>query len=155
MTAIIRKATLADLPVLNVFLQELIKVERPMDASLEQKKHITYYNISDLITAKNSELYVAVTDNDEIIGSGYGQIRQNKTHFSHKEHGYVGFMFVKDKYRGRGVSKQILDTIFDWFRLHGIKETRLSVYYNNPSAIKAYEKVGFKKNLIDMLHYLD
>lgn len=154
MTAIIRKATLNELPILNNFLQELITVERTMDNSLEQHKHITYYNISDLITSNDSELYVAVINN-EIVGSGYGQIRQNKPHFAHKEHGHVGFMFVKAEHRGKGISKQILNAIFKWFRLRGIIETRLEVYQDNPSAIKAYEKVGFKKNLIKMLHYLD
>ena len=150
----IRKATLSDLNVLNDFLQRLITVERPMDESLEQKKHIEYYDISEFIKSNDAELFVA-TINNEIVGSGYGLIKQNKNHFAHKEHGYVGFMFVKDEHRGKGISKLILNTIFDWFKNRGIKETRLQVYQENSSAIKAYEKVGFKKNLIEMLHYLE
>ncbi len=154
MTVKIRKATLADIHILEDFLQRLIAVERPMDESLEQEQHIKYYEVSEFITSDNAELFVA-TVNDEIVGSGYGLIKQNKPHFAYKEHGYVGFMFVKNDYRGNGISKLILNSIFDWFRSRGIKETRLEVYQENPSAIKAYEKVGFKRNLIKMLHYLD
>lgn len=154
MEAKIRKANLSDVPVLEDFLQRLIAVERPMDVSLEQKKFIKYYDVSDFIKSDKAELYV-VTINNEIVGSGYGQIRQNKPHFANKQHGYVGFMFVKKEHRGKGISKLILNTIFDWFRSRGIKETRLQVYQENPNAIKAYEKVGFRKNLIEMLHYLD
>ncbi len=150
----VRKATLSDLDILNDFLQLLIQVERPMDESLEQEKHITYYDISEFIKSNDAELFVA-TINNEIVGSGYGLIKQNKNHYAYKEHGYVGFMFVKEEHRGKGISKLILTTIFDWFKSRGIKETRLEVYQENPSAIKAYEKVGFKKNLIKMLHYLD
>ena len=154
MTVKIRKATLADIHILEDFLQRLIAVERPMDESLEQEQHIKYYEVSEFITSDNAELFVA-TVNDEIVGSGYGLIKQNKPHFAYKEHGYVGFMFVKNDYRGNGISKLILNSIFDWFRSRGIKETRLEVYQENPSAIRAYEKVGFKRNLIKMLHYLD
>ena len=150
----IRIATLDDLDILNDFLQKLIQVERPMDVSLEQVKHITYYDISEFIKSKNSKLFVA-TINDEIVGSGYGLIKQNKNYFTHKEYGYVGFMFVKENHRGKGISKLLLNEIFRWFKTKNIIETRLQVYQENPSAIKAYEKVGFKKNLIEMLHYLD
>lgn len=150
----IRKASLTDLPLLEDFLQRLIAVERPMDISLEQEKHIKYYDVSKFIKSNDAELYVA-TVNNEIVASGYGQIRKNKAHFAHKTHGYIGFMFVADEYRGKGIGQLIINAIFDWFRSKNIKETRLQVYQENPNAIKAYEKVGFKKNLIEMLHYLD
>lgn len=150
----IRKATIEDLDILDDFLQQLIQVERPMDISLEQVKNITYYDISEFIKSKHSELFVA-TVNDEIVGSGYGLIKQNKSHFTHKEHGYVGFMFVTKEHRGKGISHLILNEIFSWFKSKNITETRLEVYQENPSAIKAYEKAGFKKNLVEMLHYLN
>lgn len=154
MAVSIRKATLTDLPILLGFEQALIEVERPMDASLEQEKKISYYDISEFIKNDESEVFVA-TINDEIVGSGYGLIKENASKRRYKQHGYVGFIYVKPQQRGKGISGKIISAIFDWFRLRGIKETRLSVYQNNPSAIKAYEKLGFKRNLIEMLHYLD
>ncbi len=150
----IRIANLDDLPILEEFLQELIAVERPMDPSLEQVKFIKYYELASFIESATSELYVA-TVNNEIVGSGYGDIRKNKAHFAHTEYGYVGFMFVKENFRGLGISTKVLEAIFEWFLSKGIKETRLTVYQENPSAIRAYEKVGYKKNLIEMLHYIE
>ncbi len=150
----IRKATLDDLPVLLKFEQLLIHVERPMDPSLEQEKKINYYYISEFITSDKAVLYVAMIE-DEIIGCGYGLIRQNKSKFAQNEHGFIGFVFVKEKYRGNGISKLIFNAIFDWFRSKNIIEVRLTVYEENPNAIKAYEKIGFKRNIIEMLHYLD
>lgn len=154
MDVIIRRAKHQDLPILEEFLQELITVERPMDPSLEQVMFIKYYELASFIESNTAELFVA-TVNGEIVGSGYGDIRQNKAHFAHSNYGYVGFMFVKEDFRGHGISSKVLDAIFDWFRSKGITETRLTVYQENPSAIRAYEKVGYKKNLIEMLHYLD
>ena len=149
----IRKATPKDLPVLLDFEQRLIAVERPMDISLEQNKKINYYDIGSFIESDSAELFVATIEN-EIIASGYGQIKRNQPEFSYREFGYVGFIYVKDEYRGQGISKLIFNAIFNWFRTKNIVEVKLTVYEENPSAIKAYEKLGFKKNLIKMLYYL-
>ena len=150
----IRKAIVADLPTLLDFEQELITIERPMDISLEQEKKIHYYDIGAFIKSEKAEVFVAVAET-EIIGSGYGLIKNNDSKFKHPIYGYVGFMFVIEKFRGKGVSTLILNQIFSWFKTKNITETRLKVYEENPSAIKAYEKVGFEKNLIEMIHYLD
>jgi len=149
----IRKATPKDLPVLLDFEQRLIAVERPMDISLEQHKKINYYDIGSFIESDSAELYVA-TIKDEIIASGYGLIKRNDAKFSYRKYGYIGFIYVKDEYRGQGISKLIFNAIFNWFRTKKIVEVKLTVYEENPSAIKAYEKLGFKKNLIEMLYYL-
>ena len=95
-------------------------------------------------------MFVAL-EADQIIGSGYGLIRLNKAHYKEKRHGYVGFMFVKDAYRGKGISKLVLNNIIAWFRSQDINEVRLQVYDQNHSAIKAYQKVGFKKSLVEMV----
>ena len=149
-----RKATLKDLDFLLNFEQQLIAVERPMDPSLEQHKKINYYDIAAFIASDIAEVFVA-TISDEIVGCGYGLIKQNDSKFSQKEHGYIGFIYVEKKYRGNGISKYIFDAIFGWLRSKNIIEVKLTVYEENPYAIKAYEKIGFKKNLIEMLHYLD
>ncbi len=154
MNIITRVATLEDLPILLEFEQQLIAVERPMDISLEQERKISYYDIGEFITSKLAEVFVAVKG-AEIVGSGYGLIKENKPYFSERKFGHVGFMFVKPEFRGQGVSKLVLGAIFNWFKKHQIRETRLQVYPNNPQAIKAYQKVGFKENLVEMIHYLD
>jgi len=154
MNIIIRTATLDDLPILLEFEQQLISVERPMDISLEQHKKINYYDIGEFITSDKAQVFVAVNET-EIVGSGYGLIKENKAHFSEKKFGHVGFMFVKSEYRGHGIGQLVLQAIFNWFKTKNIRETRLQVYPNNPNAIRAYEKVGFKQNLVEMLHYLD
>ena len=148
-----RKATLDDLPILLEFEQQLIYVERPMDPSLEQIKETHYYDISAFITTDNSTLYVAVIE-EEIVGCGYGLIRPNKSKFTQKEHGFIGFIYVKDAFRGNGIGKLIINTICDWFKTKDISEVRLTVYTKNHTAIKAYEKIGFEKNIVEMLYYI-
>ncbi|WP_035095826.1 GNAT family N-acetyltransferase [Aquimarina megaterium] len=146
---IIRTAIIEDLPILLDFEQKIIEAERPMDPTLIQNKKISYYSVKDYILSDHTEVVVAEIEG-EIVGSGYGQIRDRKNFFKQKQLGYIGFMYVKDQHRGKGVSQKIIKYLCDWFASKNLEEIRLTVYDQNPRAIRAYEKVGFKKHLIEM-----
>jgi len=148
MKLITRKATLADLPILLHFEQGIIEAERPMDPTLKEE-NITYYDISLLIKNDNSEVFV-VTHEDRIIASGYAKIIKDKPYLKHEYQGYLGFMFVEPAYRGKGVNKLITDALLQWCKERKVYEIRLDVYDTNPAALRAYEKAGFTKNLINM-----
>ncbi|MBP2834075.1 GNAT family N-acetyltransferase [Aquimarina sp. U1-2] len=146
---IVRTATLEDLPVLLDFEQKLIEAERPMDPTLKQTEKISYYSIEDYIKSDHTEVVVAEIEG-EIAGSGYGQIRDRKDFFIQKQYGYIGFIYVKEEHRGKGVSQTVINYLYDWLKTKNLEEVRLTVYEKNPRAIKAYEKVGLKKHLIEM-----
>ncbi|MFV9549921.1 GNAT family N-acetyltransferase [Algibacter sp. PT7-4] len=148
MNPIIRKATLKDLPVLLKFEQGVIEAERPFDITIKDEK-TNYYNISELITSPNSVVYVAEVDN-KIVASGYAKIKLDRHYLKHKKQGYLGFMFVLENFRGNQLNKYIIDTLFAWCKNQDVYEIRLDVYHDNIPAIKAYEKVGFKKHMINM-----
>ncbi len=143
-----RPAVLKDLPVLDRFLQGIIEAERPMDPTLKDD-YIIYYDLESYI--KKSDTYVVVVEKEsEIVGSGYGQIRENKDYFKYPYYGYIGFMFTEEAHRGQGVAKMIIDYINLWFKNRNISEVRLTVYDKNPPAIRAYQKAGFEKHLLEM-----
>lgn len=142
---IIRKAVPTDLPILLEFEQGIIKAERPFDSALKDGE-IHYYDIAAMIVADDVEVLVAELDN-ELIGSGYARIEQSKVYLKHPKHAYLGFMYVKPDYRGKGINKMILDSLTQWSKQHGITELRLDVYDENEPAVKAYEKAGFSKHL--------
>lgn len=145
---IIRRATLEDLPILLQFEQDLIEAERPMDTTIQVGK-ISYYSIESFI--KSAEIEVIVAEiKGEIVASGYAKIMEDRHYLKHKLQGYLGFMFVKESHRGKGVNKQIVDSLIQWCKGKGVSEIRLDVYEKNPQAIRAYEKAGFEKHLITM-----
>lgn len=144
----LRKATLADLPKLLEFEQALIQVERPMDVTIKEGQ-ISYYDIAAFI--KDSMTQVLVIDfKGEIVASGYAQIKKDRHYLKHDLQGYLGFMYVSEDHRGKGLNKRLIDELMLWCKNKGVHEIRLAVYQDNPSAIKAYEKVGFEKHLITM-----
>ncbi|MBW3518615.1 GNAT family N-acetyltransferase [Flavobacterium sp. NKUCC04_CG] len=140
---IIRTATAADLPQLNVFLQQLVDAERPFDPTLKQGE-LFYYDISKMIDDSTTEVLVAEVNN-QLIGCGYAQLRSTKDFQIHDAFGYIGFMFVTPEYRGQGISNLLLIQLKNWLLNKGVSEIKLEVYYENTAAIRAYEKAGFKK----------
>jgi len=144
----IRPAANTDLPKLAEFLQTLVDAERPFDPTLKEGE-IFYYDIQELIEDKATEIMV-VESNNEIIGSGYAQIRSAKPYEKHEVFGYLGFMFVSPEFRGQGISGLLLAALKKWILDQGITEVRLQVYDENEAAVRAYEKAGFKKIVTTM-----
>jgi len=144
----IRPAANTDLPKLAEFLQTLVDAERPFDPTLKEGE-IFYYDIQELISDKATEIMV-VESNNEIIGSGYAQIRSAKPYEKHEVFGYLGFMFVSPEFRGQGISGLLLTALKKWILDQGITEVRLQVYDENEVAVRAYEKAGFKKIVTTM-----
>jgi len=145
---IIRKARSTDLEKLLSFEQGIIAAERPFDPTLKEEK-IHYYDIEQMISAPHIEVLVAEIDL-EIVGSGYARIAVPKPYLNHDTYAYLGFMYTDLNYRGIGVNSKIIESLKEWCRSQNVFELRLDVYNDNASAIKAYEKVGFKKHLINM-----
>ena len=148
MKPVVRQATLEDVPILLEFEQGLIKAERPMDPTIKDGK-ISYYDVSEFIKNEDSTLYVVELDN-EIVASGYAKIKPDRHYLKHDKQGYLGFMFVPEKHRGKGYNKLIMDALITWCKGRNVFEIRLDVYDVNYPAIKAYEKAGFEKHLITM-----
>ena len=149
----IRKASLLDLGQLLAFEQDLIKTERPFDPTLKSDP-VNYYDLKAMLDSPLAEVVVAEADN-KIISSGYARINRSKPFIKHSTHAYLGFMYVLPEYRGQGINKRIIDVLKNWAASQNISEFRLEVYYNNISAIKAYEKIGFSRYSLEMRYNLD
>jgi len=144
----IRRATSADLETLFEFEQGVIAAERPFDITLGDHP-IHYYDLQEMINADYVELVVAEVDGI-VAGSGYARIETSKLYYKHKQHAYLGFMYVRPEYRGKGINKKIIEALQQWSLSKNIKELRLEVYYDNQPAIQAYIKMGFSKYMIWM-----
>ena len=150
---VIRKASFKDLDQLLIFEQGVIKAERPFDPTLKPDP-INYYDLKAMLTASHVHLVVGELDG-KIIASGYARIEKSKSYLKHDQHAYLGFMYVLPEYRGKGINKLILGHLKDWALSQGLTELRLEVYSENSSAIKAYEKFGFKSHMLEMRYNLD
>jgi GNAT superfamily N-acetyltransferase len=144
----IRSALISDKVNLLHLEQQVIEAERPYNNSIKPN-NAAYYDMDNLLTSERSKLVVA-EHNNQIIGTGYVQIRESKKSLKHKQHGYLGFMYVDADFRGLGVNKQIMENLIEWAKIEGITDFYLDVYRDNDAAIRAYEKVGFTQSMVEM-----
>ena len=151
---IIRPAGLNDLDRLLVFEQAIIEAERPFDETIRTGKDVHYYDLEDLITSPDAEVIVAEVGS-ELIGSGYARIDISEKYLKHKEHSYLGFMYVVPEHRGKGINKKIVSALEAWSISKGVTEMQLEVYVENKAAIKAYEKSGYSALILTMRKGLD
>jgi GNAT superfamily N-acetyltransferase len=145
---VIRPASLSDRETLLRFEQGVITAERPFDSTLKPGQ-ISYYDLEELITAAHSELLLAELDSRP-IGCGYARIETAKPYLNHERYSYVGFIYVEPDHRGKGVSAKIIEALKRWSLAQNVNEMRLEVYHDNVAAIRAYEKVGFSKHMLEM-----
>ena len=144
----LRIATQDDLNDLLQFEQAVVEAERPFNQHIKAKQ-ATYYDIPALINEINSQLLI-LEEKDQIIATGYIQIRPSKQSLSHEKHGYLGFMYVASEYRGRSLNRIVMDALIGWGKAQGIDVFYLDVYAENQAAINAYQKLGFKPSLVEM-----
>ncbi|WP_432467913.1 GNAT family N-acetyltransferase [Agarivorans sp. Z349TD_8] len=150
---IIRTANLNDMNTLLEFEQYIISVERSFDKHLKDEP-ISYYDLKELILSENAKVIVAEMDNN-IVGSGYADIKESKPYVEHEYHSYLGFMYVAPAYRGKGINKLILNSLKRWSKTKNVHHLYLDVYADNQAAIRAYEKAGFESSLLEMRIALD
>lgn len=148
MNTLIRKAVPADLPDLLKFEQGVIAAERPYDPTLRADP-IRYYDFDFLLHRPEACLLVAEVEG-ALIAAGYARLETAKPYLRHRSYAYLGFMYVLPEHRGKGVNRLILEELEAWARAQGVHELRLEVYQGNEPAIKAYEKAGFSRHMIEM-----
>lgn len=126
----------------------MVEAERPFNDAIKTDGAI-YYDLDNLLQGAESLVLVAEANN-EIVGTGYAQIRTSKKSFTHEKHAYLGFMYVEPDYRGKGLNKRLLEGLINWSKDNHVVDFYLDVYAQNDAAIRAYEKVGFESSMIEM-----
>lgn len=92
-------------------------------------------------------------DDDKLIGIlGFLQADRRKT----KHRGEIVQMFVHPDYAGQKIGFTLLQKVVEQaFSIADIEQIELSVVANNSTAIKLYEKLGFKTYAIQQNYFKD
>jgi GNAT superfamily N-acetyltransferase len=137
----IRRAKIEEIATLLEFESGIIEAERPYNPILrETDAH--YYDLSKLLVSPSTAVFVA-ENNGEIIATGYVTEKKGEGYMKIDRYAYLGFMYVKPEYRGKGVNQLVLDALIDWGKQQGLTVFLLNVASKNLPAVKAYEKAGF------------
>lgn len=72
-----------------------------------------------------------------------GKLQGGCTIFEKDSFGYIETIFVLPEQRGKGLSKEIMKYIFNYFLSNGLNKTRLEVWLLDKRAVKLYESFGY------------
>ena len=64
--------------------------------------------------------------------------------------GYISDLFVKEEFRGRGISSKLTQEAMEWFRRKGIRYVSLNVLAENRAPQSIYKKWGFFPFVVEM-----
>jgi GNAT superfamily N-acetyltransferase len=147
----IRQAANEDLPAILAFEQAVVAAERPYNNEVKDGT-VQYYDMAALISSDQSRVLVA-EDSERLVATGHATLKPSSNYLNHDRHAYLGLMFVEPEYRGQGIIQEIIEGLLQWARSKGVTNFYLDVYGENEAAVKAYEKLGFRQNLVEMRLY--
>lgn len=101
----------------------------------------TERTIIENIAAKEKDIMLVAMDEDNIVGIG-NIIGNGRMRIEHQARLAIS---VRKDYWGQGVGSRIMQSLIDFAKERSIEVITLEVYHANESAIKLYEKFGFKE----------
>lgn len=88
---------------------------------------------------KKEDIFIYFLEEDKnIIGFA------NILWIASKKVSYLNDILIKEKFRGKGYGKILMDKFMDFSKKKGAKKLGLGVRVENKNAIRMYEKYGFK-----------
>jgi ribosomal protein S18 acetylase RimI-like enzyme len=140
---LIREANPADaLPFRELRLHALQDSPTAFSADYQRNLNHPQQYWQDMLTmhADESTLFVAQQESNLIGMTGIARGNTPKTRHS----ATIWGVFVKPEWRGLHIAEELIHACFDWARARKIVAARLGVTATNASAIRCYERCGFR-----------
>lgn len=95
-------------------------------------------------------LWLVVEYGDELVGFFSAEIRPPKPAIAGEKSGSIVNAFVLEEHRGKGLFKNSIKKIFEWFTVNEVSTVRVSVDSRNTNGVQSWESVGFKEYMKKM-----
>lgn len=140
----IRKATIDDLFLVAELVKKIADFHHALDPHYKPSSNFKNLeeDISDWFTDKDGVVFVA-ENAEKIIGYVRGSVEEAPYYASAKKIGVLNDIIVEEKYRRRGVAKELFARLLDWFKMKNIKNIELSVDVRNKEGEAFWRALGF------------
>lgn len=108
--------------------------------------------LKELLNNKQRPILVSVNETDEVVGYCFGIFQQHKDNsiLSDIKTLYIDDLCVDEKFRGKGVGKELYEAALSLAKEKGCYNLTLNVWSCNESAIRFYESMGLIPQKIGM-----
>ena len=100
------------------------------------------FDMDELLASDNS-LVIFACDDGKPIGLTEAQIKDSAEGCETSPVGYLEGWFVQEEYRGKSIVGIMTRVAEDWVREKGCTEVCSDTWVENPSSIRAHEKMGY------------
>jgi GNAT superfamily N-acetyltransferase len=156
----VRKAKVNDIELILYFEKKLIESaneimnkycpQHNIDFSLKSNyEEILSKYLKSMIYSKNGSIFIAEY-NGKPAGHIVLSIQKSHPIFKLKYYGRINTIFIKKKFRGKGISSKLKNEAKKWFKRKKIKRVSLNVFPDNKNAINVYKKWGLSISLLEM-----
>lgn len=99
--------------------------------------------INELLDNDEKMAYIAKYEG-KVVGLIIGIIESNSRLELPNEIGYIGLLTVLKEYRRKGIGKELVDKLKEWFKEKKITEIELFTTINNEESRRFWDKNGYK-----------
>ena len=150
----IRRATITDMPCINKLLNQVLMVHhngRP-DLFKANVKKYTDEELTDIIIDDRKPIFVAVDDNEEVLGYVFCVFQQhiNNNILTDIKTLYIDDLCVDEEKRGMHIGKSLYDYVVEFAKTENCYNITLNVWSCNESAMKFYESCGLAPQKVGM-----
>ena len=149
----IRKAKQWDIDGLLYLLGQIADLHRAKRPDIFKSEGQKYNKeaLEEILKNESRPIFVAVDNKEHILGYCFCQLRK-PNHPIFEEHLtlYIDDFCVDQTLRGKGIGKNIFDTVLAYARAQKVYNIELNVWAFNKDAIKFYENLGFSAQRIHM-----
>jgi GNAT superfamily N-acetyltransferase len=151
----IRPGRAADAPTLLELLPELADFPLPAWRTASQVANADTGILLEAITRDDraSCVFVAEDPDGSIAGFIFATTRQD--YFTARPHTHIEVLVVRKDARGRGLSRQLIDTTESWARARGHANVTLNVFATNQRADAVYQRLGYQPETVHFIKPLD
>lgn len=141
----IRIATLEDIKEIKRLLDKLNESSVELLPNFFKISKVKNKEVLKIIEDRNSDFVLAIED-EKVIGVGEIYFKETKDEpvLVKNTYVYIQNLIVDERFRNKGVGKELIDGIKNWGLKRNAKHFRLSVIPSNYSAIGFYENEGFE-----------
>ena len=154
----IRRAQIKDIPAIIKLLSQVLELHAAIRPDIFKPGTTKYTNdeLAKLIKDDQKPIYVAVNDEDEVLGYVFTQLQEQpfSTNMVQFKSIFIDDLCVDSAARSQGVGRALLDFVKEEGKRLGCYEITLNVWAGNDSAIRFYEKNGLKTKETTMEYIL-
>ena len=98
---------------------------------------------------RSSQLVVCTVDG-ELMGFAHGAIKLAPGYLGGEKFGSITHVFVEDRFRTRGLGRQLVKALEAWLMKQGSRSIELQVLCENAGAISFWRSLGYQDELLQL-----